>query len=124
MGSVFHQIPTFHAKGQGGTRLIIKEMHSRDKTILIVLATCTVVYVIGYYSSLFHYFFYPSAIVPTLFEYCIVNTCGECIQIAKVFSSDDHMSKGHRSNSHCTMVKANGQAKKLFSQISQKKLCE
>ena len=38
--------------------------HSRDITILIVLAT--MVYMIVHYSSLFQYFFYWSTIDPTL----------------------------------------------------------
>ena len=41
-----------------------KEMHSRGRTILIVL---TVVYMIVHYSSLFQYFYWIT-MVPTLIE--------------------------------------------------------
>jgi len=43
----------------------MKQMHSRDITILIVLLWFSIVW---HYSNLFQYFFYRSNIVPTLVE--------------------------------------------------------
>jgi len=45
---------------------IIKEMHSRDNNIAILIVLA--VYMIVHYSSLFQYFFYWSTIIHTLVE--------------------------------------------------------